>query len=693
MTATTQTRKQPPQKLPPLVRYAQIELDTDNDGTPIGAESEDASAAAPATPAQRTMTFTFSSEMPVQRWFGDEILSHAPGAADLSRLNDGAPLLFNHDMDEVIGVVESARIDSATRRGVCTVRFAATEDAQEVLGMVRDGILRNVSFMYRVDSYVASPDDETYTATSWTPMEVSIVTIPADPSVGIGRADPATERPVRITRAAPQHPAQAGASAHAGTVPAPAGRTFLHPEGQNMSHPETTPTSAGAPTAAPVIDIASARNDGAATERARIAEIEALCTAHNIPAEDRQRMVRDGVSVEQARGLVLQTIQTRYTQGRNTQTVAMSENGMAPDLSRAERERYSIIRAINAVISGNWKEAGFEAEVSNTIARSVGRSTAGFYMPTNLPFAATRAADYAAGAPATGGALVATNLLAGSFIEVLRNTSRVMELGATILSGLVGNVDIPRRTSATTAYWVGEQVDVTHSAGAFDKISLSPKTVGAISQITRQMLMQGTPDIEMLVRADLVRVLALAIDLAALSGSGSAAQPRGIANQAGVGSVVGGTNGAAISIDHLIAMETSVMAANAPENGLAYLANARTVGALKTLKSTTGQYLWSASPIGQRSGTPGEINGYPVARSNQARSNLTKGTGTNLSEVFFGSWPELLIGEWGVLEIQPNPYAPSVAAQGGIELRALQSIDLGVRHAQSFAVMSDAITG
>lgn len=451
--------------------------------------------------------------------------------------------------------------------------------------------------------------------------------------------------------------------------------------------PKDQATQAGATPQAPVIDINAARTDAVQAERARMTEIEALCAAHNVPADDRAKMIREGLSVAEARGLVLNSILAR-----SANTASLSGGGHAPDLTEKEKSRYSMIRAINAAVSGNWKEAGFEAEVSNDIAKRMGKSTAGFFMPTNLPFA-QRAADYAVGAAATGGNLVATNLLAGSFIEVLRNKSRVMGLGATVLSGLVGNVDIPRRISASTAYWVGEQTNVTNSAGTFDKVSLTPKTIGAISQITRNMLMQGTPDIEMLVRADLLAVLALGIDLAALSGSGTSNQPRGIANQSGINAEVGGTNGGAITIDNLINMETAVMAANAPEDGLAYLANARTVGALKKLKSTTGEYLWVTTADVGRTGTPGEINGYPVARSNQARSSLTKGTGTNLSEVFFGAWSELLIGEWGVLEIQPNPYAPSVSAQGGVEIRALQSIDLGVRHGASFAVMSDAITG
>jgi HK97 family phage major capsid protein len=312
-------------------------------------------------------------------------------------------------------------------------------------------------------------------------------------------------------------------------------------------------------------------------------------------------------------------------------------------------------------------------------------------MPTNIPFA--QRAPYAAGAPNTGGALVATNLLAGSFIEVLRNKARVMQLGATMLSGLIGNVDIPRQTGASSTYWTTEGTNTTESEATFDKVSLTMKTIGTYSQISRNMLLQSTPDIDMIVRADLIAQIALGIDLAALSGSGSSGQPTGIANVSGIGSVIGGTNGAQLTIDHLIDLETAVTAANAPEESLAYLMNAKSVGWVKKARSTTGQYLWSGSAVGQRSGTPGEINGYPVARSNQARSNLTKGTASGVcSEVFFGAWPELLIGEWGVLELVPNPYDTAVYKNGGVLVRALQSIDLGVRHAASFSAMSDALT-
>jgi HK97 family phage major capsid protein len=434
------------------------------------------------------------------------------------------------------------------------------------------------------------------------------------------------------------------------------------------------------------IDQNALRAESAQAERLRASEIDALCQAHNVDAEVRRGLIQKGNTVAEARGIVLDMVLARSKQ---TQTASLGD-GYAPDMTEKEKGRYSMLRAINAAVSGDWKAAGFEAEVSAEIGKRMGKSTNGFFMPTNIPFG--QRAAYAVGASATGGATVATNLLAGSFIEALRNKCRVMQLGATTLSGLVGNVDIPRQVGTSSTFWVTEGTALTEAEATFDKVSLAIKHIGTYSQISRSMLMQGTPDIEMIARADLITQIALGIDLAALSGSGASGQPLGIANTSGIGSVIGGTNGAAITIDHLIDLETSIATANADVDNMAYIANAKTIGALKKLKSSTGQYLWTNNPLGQRSATPGEINGYGVARTNQARGNLTKGTAAGIcSEVFMGNFSELLVGEWGVLELMPNPYDSTAYKAGAVLLRAMQSLDIGVRHAASFAMMSDAL--
>jgi HK97 family phage prohead protease len=153
----------------------------------------------------RTLELSFSSEAPVARWFGNEVLSHDSNSADLTRLNDAAPLLFNHNMDDVIGVVERAWIDG-DRKGRAVVRFAKTARGDEILGMVADGILRNVSFMYQASKYRIESDEEDpyydddaiYTATRWEAFEISIVSVPADQTVGVGRSLTFEERSVEV---------------------------------------------------------------------------------------------------------------------------------------------------------------------------------------------------------------------------------------------------------------------------------------------------------------------------------------------------------------------------------------------------------------------------------------------------------------------------------------------------------------
>ena len=626
----------------------------------------------------RTVRFSFSSEEPVEMWYGTEILSHAPGAVRIDQRQQSMPLLFNHDRNDLLGIVESVGI-GADRRGYTDVRFGKDERGEWAMQQYNDDILVNVSFMYRVYKMEEDVDAESYTATDWEPYEISLVTVPADASVGKGRALADGEQAVTIeSRSQSAIPAAPASAVISNQGDPDMKRKFIK---QDQEKGDT-----GSAGGAAVIDQNALRMESAQAERQRAAEIEALCQAHGVDADLRRGLIQKGASIAEARGAVLDIVLTRDKQ----KPVASLGNGHAPDMSDSEKARYSMLRAVNAAISGNWKEAGFELEVSNDIGKRMGKDTKGFFMPTNIPFA--QRAQYASGASATGGALVATNLMAGSFIEVLRNKARVLQLGATVLSGLTGNVVIPRQTGASSSYWVAETGAVTESEATFDQVALSFKSIGTKSAVTRSMLMQSTPDVEMIARADLIAQLALGIDLAALSGLGSSNQPLGIANTAGIGSVVGGTNGAQLTIDHLIDLETQIAMANADVDSMAYLCNAKSVGWMKKLKSTTGAYLWTGLPNGARGPTPGEINGYAVARSNQARSNLTKGTSSGIaSEIFMGNWSELLIGEWGVLEIMPNPYDATLFPQGGVLLRAMQSCDIAVRHAASFAVMSDAL--
>lgn len=681
------TIREHPKTLPPQRRAVTLQLKRDAAAADGGVDLEG-----------RTVDLAFSSEAPIDMWYGTEILSHAPGAMRTGVRQQTMSLLFNHDRDDLLGVVESVAIGN-DRRGRAVVRFGKDERGDWAMKQVADGVLVNVSFMYRVFKLVEDTEAETLTAIDWEVYEISLVTIPADATVGVGRsADISTENGVQIERSAaattPASESEPGVTLAPGAHSALSSTTRQEPFMPQVKDPAATDGGQSGDAGNTAVDTRAVELRGAEGERARIAEIEAMAKRFNLPAELRAGLVTKGSSVEQARMAAFDHVMERAGKVNPTVDLGQTHN---PDLSQSEKARYSMIRAVNAAISNDWKTAGFELECSNEIAKRLQRGPQherSFFVPTNITWAARAA--YAVGTPGagtTGGTLVATDLLTGSFIEVLRNKARVMQLGATIISGLVGSVDIPRQTGQSSTFWTAEGVNTTESEATFDKVSLAMKTIGTYSQISRNMLMQSTPDIDMLARADLIAAMGLGVDLATLSGTGSGGQPLGVANTSGIGSVVGGTNGAAITIDNYIDLETAVTNANVPEESLAYLANAKTVGSTKKLKSTTGQYLWTNAPGGQRTGTPGEINGYPVARSNQARSTLTKGSSSGVcSELFFGAWSEVLIGEWGVLEILPNPFDAAAYKNGAILLRVLQSLDIAVRHAASFATMSDALT-
>ena len=374
--------------------------------------------------------------------------------------------------------------------------------------------------------------------------------------------------------------------------------------------------------------------------------------------------------------------------------------GMSP----RETRQYSLVRAINAAIRNDWRGAELEMEASEATAQRLGRQPQGFFVPFDYLAgggAAERSVqvrtergfqfmperrDMSVGTDGAGGYTVATDLLASSFIDLLRNAMMTQRAGARMLTGLVGDVAIPRQAAGATAYWVAEGSAPTESANTsmFDQVTMAPKTVGAWADITRKLLMQSSLDIEALVRNDLATVLALAIDKAALHGSGSSNQPTGIAATSGIGSVAGGTNGAAPSYANLIALETEVAQDNADIGRVAYMTNTKVRGKLKsTVIGTDQRMVWAEG------GTP--INGYPAWVTNQVASDLTKGSASGIcSAIFFGNWGDLLVGMWGGLDILVDPYTASTT--GTVRVIALQDVDVAVRHAESFAAMLDALT-
>ena len=599
----------------------------------------------------RTYEFPFSSEYPVARYFGNEILSHDEKAADLARLNDAAPLLFNHNPDRVIGVVERAYIDGKKRRGYVRVRFSRNPFAQEVLGDVKDGVLRNVSFGYSIDKMEERGGGD-FVATAWTPYEVSVVSVPADPSVGVGRS---LETDSNAAPAAPQ--------------PDPI------PEMEN-----TTP------------DLAVVRAEAAEAERSRIAGISALCDKHNLGDLGRQ-LIESGRSIDEARAAVLD------------QLGAKPIEAVKPvEMDQREAAQYSISEGIRAALSGDWssREAGLVREMSQEVQRTSGFSQTGkrgFFVPFS---ALAKRATYVTSAGANGGNLVATDLMADEFIEALRNNSVMLNLGVRTMTGLVGDVAIPRRSGVASTYYLStETTAITQSESTFDQVTLAPKNLAALSKYSRQTLLQGTPGIEDLVRRDLTDGINLGIDLGILNGSGSSGQPTGILNTSGIGSVALGTNGGAITVNALVDLEEQVLIDNGAVNrdSIGYVTNAKVLAELKKLRAggsttTDGAYLVNdqLNAIG-RGGTPSSVNGYPLYVTNQVPSNLTKGTSSGVcSAMLMGDFSQAMVGFWGngieiVVGEDSDDFSKALTS-----VRAIVSYDVAVRHAESFAAILDITT-
>jgi HK97 family phage major capsid protein len=268
-------------------------------------------------------------------------------------------------------------------------------------------------------------------------------------------------------------------------------------------------------------------------------------------------------------------------------------------------------------------------------------------------------------------ALFSDDYRGDEFIDVLRNSSSVMQAGARMLSGLSGDVKIPKKATASASSWVTEGNPVSESEMTVSSVSMTPRHLGAFTDITRQLLQQSSLSVESLVRDDLAQAIALAIDLGALQGPGTGGAPTGIKNTAGINVVDFGTAPILVpTYAQVVEMETKVAEDNALSGNLAYIMNAAMVGALKTTEKATGTAQFVVEP-------GGTVNGYRAILSNQAASG----------DAYFGNFNDLLIGFWSGLDILVDPYAG--ATSGNVRIIAMQTCDVAVRHAVSFCLGND----
>jgi HK97 family phage major capsid protein len=622
----------------------------------------------------RTVELAFSSELAVQRWWGSEILDHSPASVRLGRLAGGRhPLLVEHSPRDQVGVVERAWIgDDRVARAI--VRFGKSARAEEIFQDVVDHIRSLVSVGYAIHGAVlertSDTDGDVYRINDWEPFEVSIVAIPADPNVGLGRT-PETEilmRSFLATTTTKVNP-------------------MIEAETRGLPAAQATPAVAESRATPATVDVQQLTHQAREGEVARIREIEAM-GQHFGMADRAREAVQKGESAEAFRKAVMDKLQADAPKQASQRNIGLSDK---------ELGQYSVSRAIMALLPNvdAKRVAPFEAECHEAMLAS-GRKAEhnGILIPHDVlsrqllqldirrlartdPEGAqlalrtlqgiqTGQRDIGVTPGSAGGFLVQTTNQAASFIDLLRARARVVQLGAIVLPGLRDSVTIPRQTAAATFNWLAtETTAITESQQTFGQVAMTPKNGGAYVEISMQLMKQSNPAADMIVMNDLARVSALAVDAAALNGSGAGGQPTGVLNTGGIGNVVGTTLG----WTGIVEFETDVSAANADVESMAYLTTPAVRGLLKTREkaATTGNFVWG--------GVVGDsmVNGYQGLVTTQLPA----------ASMLFGDFSQIVIGEWGTLEISLNPFANFAA--GIIGIRSWVSVDVGIRQPTAFS--------
>jgi HK97 family phage major capsid protein len=650
--------------------------------------------------AARTVALSFSSETPVERWFGSEILDHTPSAVRLSRLNNGGALLMDHDRSDQIGVVESATIGK-DKKGRAVVRFGKSARAEEIFQDVLDGIRRLVSVGYRIHKTETKQEGggvESVRVTDWEPFEISIVSIPADDSVGVGRgamppANPNNTLPnttmnreqiIAALRAAnvafrddmTDDQLRALLPAGTGSQPAP---VVVPPAGQRAAEPaphipgQSLAVVREAPPALTQADL----DRGIVAERTRVSTIGAIAAQARTQgiAVDDNAAVRDGMSADQFRSQVYDSLigrQASFTPGTPSRTEAR------------DLDRFSMGRGIQLAAAGRQLD-GVELEMHQEAireAREFGLVLTGqFHVPMMALQHGRR--DMTAGVAGDGGNTILTTF--GPFIELLYNKLTLRGLGTQFITNLQGNFSLPKLATGTAPAKAAENAALGESSPTSSLVNFSPKRAGRFVEYSKQLVMQSSLAWEPILRNDLSSMLAVVMETAAINGGGTN-EPTGILGTAGIGSVAGGANGLALTRANAIKLKTAVSVANADIGSLGFLTNAAARGKAQEtpIDAGSGLFLWKED-------RDDWFMGYQAGVTNCVPSTLVKGaSGAVCSAMIFGNFADSVLAQWGGIDFTVNPYIKDT--EGLIRITADCFYDFGIRRAASFAAIQDLLT-
>lgn len=570
---------------------------------------------------QRTVEAILSSTTPVGRRTYDQVLTHTEDAVDLHRLVDGGlPLLFSHDPEQIIGRAENIRVYDGVLRA--RLRFSKSAKGDEVWRDVVEGITTGVSIGFNVSEYDFDESGTTQTVTRWTPLEASVVAIPADINARMERSLEMglfNERPAQIRAMDLQHKLCARYD----------GLTQFCPEAREHFGKD----------------------------------FETL--------QQRIMAVRSEADALECDGL-LDNLMNRdiEREDEDSQICGRNHSASARRSGTMEHE-FSLCRALAMQFDPEAARAGGpELEIMQDVARRSGKRSSKYTLPESAIF--TRAVTKGT----TGGNLIGTMHMGNEFIPALRERLIIGRMGATLLTGLTGDLQVPKQLTDSAAGWIAG--DGSDAVGASDptygKITMAPTTVGVKSTLSRKMLLQGDPATEMLLRNTLAFAVAKAIDNAAIVGDGTSNVPTGILETTDIATATY-ANGGAPSFGNIVDLEGALMVDDADMGNLGYVTTGALAATLKQTEivSSTGQMIWTSRGEGE-----GVMNGYRAAVSN----NLPAG------HILFGNWSDLIVGMWSGYDFTVDPYTR--AAYGDVVITLLLDCDVAVRHGESFADLSEA---
>jgi len=331
------------------------------------------------------------------------------------------------------------------------------------------------------------------------------------------------------------------------------------------------------------------------------------------------------------------------------------------------------LRAAIAGAAGLAVEWGREKEIGAELAKRAGRAPGGIFVPMSV-FHKRLEQRVVTGA-GEGSNIIATDLRGDQFIDVLRAKMVVRRLGARVLSGLVGNVDIPKLSVSASSAWVADNGALSANDPDYTKVQMTPKHCGVITEFSRSTLLQSSPDIEQLLRMDFAKLLAGALDQVAINGGGSN-EPSGVL-QSGLDTST--SMGAVPTWAKILTLIELVEEANA--EGSAWVS---TPGVVRLLRSTAKVSSTDSVMIME---SKDRLADYPLASTQNAPYTL--GSPAEGDALVFGNWADVLIGFWSELDVLVNPYESTAYTKGNVQIRAMMTADVGVRHAGSFAACTD----